>query len=309
MKKPPAIFLFGPTASGKTDLACFLLDSLKNLEIVSVDSALIYKGMNIGTAKPNAKILKKYPHHLIDCIEPTESFSAARFQQEALLLMQQITQRGNVPLLVGGTMLYLISLLEGLSPLPCADPNIRAQIDEKAKKYGWAALHADLNQIDPLSAQRLNPNDSQRIQRALEVFYISQKPLSAWLNEPKTPLPFEHLNIGLNVERPMLHHKIAQRFEQMLKNGLVEEVEGLRQKYILNAQMPSMRCVGYRQVWQMLEGTIKKEELLNKGIFATRQLAKRQITWMNNRLKHQRFDAEEKHAVCQSIQHFLEKFG
>lgn len=287
MKKPPAILLFGPTATGKTDLACALCDSLP-LEIVSVDSALVFKSMNIGTAKPSPEILKKYPHHLIDCILPTETFSAARFQKEALVLMQDISARGNIPFLVGGTMLYFATLLEGISDLPSGDSAIRQQIDEEAQKIGWAAMHEKLKIIDAETAARLKPLDSQRIQRALEVFYLSGRPLSFWFKQPKKPLPFLTLNLALLPEnRADLHAKIATRFKAMLDDGLVDEVKNLRQNFALTAQMPSMRSVGYRQVWQFLEGEIAESELCDRGIFATRQLAKRQITWIQNRLPHE----------------------
>ncbi len=315
MKKPPALFIFGPTASGKTDLACFLVDSLKKIgltaEIISVDSAMVYQEMDIGTAKPDQKLLKKYPHHLVDCVLPNHSFNAARFQKEALSLMEGITQKGHIPLLVGGTMLYFLSLLEGLNHLPCADFALRQDLNAHALKWGWPSLHAELKKVDEETAKRLSPNDSQRIQRALEVFYLTHTPLSQLLKEPKKALPFQHLNIGLNLERALLHERIAQRFEKMLDNGLVEEVRNLRQKYRLTPSAPSLKLVGYRQVSEALDGAIAFSELKERGIFATRQLAKRQLTWMKNRLSHEAFDATENEMpfkVLNRIVQFLENF-
>lgn len=284
---PPAILLLGPTATGKTDLACALCDLLP-LEIISVDSALVFKEMNIGTAKPTSDILQKYPHHLVDCILPTDNFSAARFQKEALSLMHDIASRGKIPFLVGGTMLYFAILLEGISDLPSSNAQVRQQIDHQAAKIGWHKMHEKLHKIDSETASRLNPSDSQRIQRALEVFYLSGKPLSFWLKKPKKPLPFSTLNLALLPQnRADLHQKIATRFENMLKNGLIDEVKNLQEKFALNAQMTSMRSVGYRQVWQFLAGEITESELCERGIFASRQLAKRQITWITNRLPHE----------------------
>lgn len=308
MKMPPAILLFGPTATGKTDLACALCEVLP-VEIISVDSALVFKHMNIGTAKPTPDVLKKYPHHLVDCILPTESFCAARFQKEALLLMNEISARGKIPLLVGGTMLYFATLLEGISDLPSGDLKIRQQIDAEAATIGWAKMHEKLQKIDEETAARLKPLDSQRIQRALEVFYLSGKPLSFWFKQPKKPLPFSTLNLALLPDnRADLHEKIALRFAKMLDEGLVDEVKTLRQNFALIAQMPAMRCVGYRQVWQMLEGEINPKDLKDKGIFATRQLAKRQITWITNRLPHQAlsaYDAQLFEKMLANIKDFL----
>ena len=279
---PPAIFLMGPTASGKTGLAVQLAQRLP-VELISVDSALVYRGMDIGTAKPDAATLARAPHFLIDIISPTEAYSAAQFRSDALRLMEEITARGNVPLLVGGTMLYFKALEEGLSNLPQADPELRQQLEEEAVQLGWPALHARLAVVDPATAARLEPADAQRIQRALEVYLSTGKPLSAHFTaQAEAPLPYRLLKVALQPsDRAVLHARIAERFDLMLQQGLVEEVQRLRQKYpALDLSMPSMRCVGYRQAWQFLDDELDSTELRDKGIFATRQLAKRQITWM-----------------------------
>jgi tRNA dimethylallyltransferase len=279
---PPAIFLMGPTASGKTGIAVELAQRLP-VELISVDSALVYHGMDIGTAKPDAATLARAPHHLIDIIEPTEAYSAAQFRSDALKLMAQITDRGRVPLLVGGTMLYFKALQGGLSALPAADAKIRAQLDADAAQYGWPALHARLAEVDAATAARLNPADAQRIQRALEVFMLTGKPVSQHFIEAETDiLPYRLLKIALlPSDRAVLHQRIAQRFDAMLTQGLVEEVRVLRRKYpALSLSLPSMRCVGYRQAWQHLDGDYDLSTLREKGIAATRQLAKRQMTWL-----------------------------
>lgn len=279
---PPAIFLMGPTASGKTGLAVELVQRFP-VEIISVDSALVYKGMDIGTAKPDALTLAQAPHHLIDIIEPTAAYSAAQFRSDALQLMEEITSRGEVPLLVGGTMLYFKALQEGLSNLPEADAAIRARLEEEANEQGWPALHARLAKADPETAARLEKTDAQRIQRALEVWEVSGQPISALYKQgiAKT-LPFNLLKLALiPSERSILHERIAVRFKAMLEQGLVEEVHQLRQLYPeLTANTPSMRCVGYRQAWQYLDAEFNLPELLDKGVAATRQLAKRQLTWL-----------------------------
>jgi tRNA dimethylallyltransferase len=279
---PPAIFLMGPTASGKTGIAVELAQRLP-VELISVDSALVYRGMDIGTAKPDAATLARAPHHLIDIIEPTEAYSAAQFHSDALRLMTQITASGRVPLLVGGTMLYFKALQGGLSALPAADAEIRAQLDADAAQYGWPALHARLAQVDAVTAARLNPADAQRIQRALEVFMLSGKPVSMHFieTEPET-FPYKLLKIALlPSDRAVLHQRIAQRFDMMLAQGLVSEVEELRSNYpALSLSLPSMRCVGYRQAWQFLDGEYEPAMLREKGVAATRQLAKRQMTWL-----------------------------
>ena len=280
---PAAILLIGPTASGKSALAMALASRFP-IEIVSVDSAQIYRGMNIGTAKPSAAERAAVPHHLIDIIDPTESYSAARFSADALSLMKGITERGRVPLLVGGTMLYFKALREGLSELPESDAQVRAQIDAEAAERGWPALHAELAKVDARTAARLKPTDAQRIERALEVFRLSGKPMSALLSRQKQERPpFGLIEIGLSpVDRGELHRRIEARFDAMLRSGLVEELRSLRKRYALRAGLPSMRCVGYRQAWQFLEGEIDRDELRNRGIFATRQLAKRQLTWLRS---------------------------
>jgi len=272
----------GPTASGKTGLAVALAQCLP-LEIISVDSALVYRGMDIGTAKPDLATLTRAPHHLIDLIEPTQSYSAAQFRNDALHLMQEIAARGNVPLLVGGTMMYFNALQHGLNNLPEANPEIRAELESRARTLGWPALHAELTRLDPQTAARLQPNDAQRIERALEVCMISGRPMSQLLaEENRGGLPYRLLKLALlPPDRAELHRRIALRFEAMLDDGLVEEVARLRRDYPeLSLEHPAMRCVGYRQAWHYLEGDYDLATLHDKGIAATRQLAKRQMTWL-----------------------------
>jgi tRNA dimethylallyltransferase len=278
---PPAIFLMGPTASGKTGVAVELVQRLP-CEIISVDSALVYRDMDIGTAKPDAATLVQAPHHLIDILDPTLSYSAAQFRQDALRLMAEITARGHIPLLAGGTMLYFKALQQGLNDLPQADPATRAAIDAMAAESGWPAVHAELARIDPATAARLNPADAQRIQRALEVCYLTGRPMSALLEEETVAdLPYRILALALlPSDRAVLHQRIAQRFDAMLAQGLIVEVAQLRRHYELDLSLPSMRCVGYRQAWQYLDGEYDLPTLREKGIAATRQLAKRQLTWL-----------------------------
>ncbi|CAB1368654.1 tRNA (adenosine(37)-N6)-dimethylallyltransferase MiaA [Denitratisoma oestradiolicum] len=273
----------GPTASGKTALAMELADRFP-VELVSVDSAQVFMDMNIGTAKPDAATLARYPHHLIDLITPEERYSAARFRDDALRVMGEITARGRVPLLVGGTMLYFKALREGLADLPEANPDLRAAIDAEAAEQGWPALHRELARLDPETAARLKPTDAQRIQRAVEVLRLTGRPLGEFFaRQREQGLPYRSLTLALAPSnRAELHRRIALRFDQMLTEGLVEEVQELRRKYHLDAGLPSMRCVGYRQVWDMLEGRIPAPELRDRGIFSTRQFAKRQLTWLNN---------------------------
>ncbi len=294
-KLPPAIFLMGPTACGKTDLAVQLAEHLP-CEIISVDSALVYRGMDIGTAKPDAATLARAPHHLIDLIEPTQSYSAEQFRQDALRLMAEITGRGRIPLLVGGTMLYFKALKEGLDALPEADPELRAEIEARAAELGWPALHAELARLDPETAARLKPTDAQRIQRALEVCYLSGEPMSALLRRKRSEnrphpgpppegegakIPYRLIEIALiPSDRAALHARINQRFKAMIEAGLVDELRGLRERYALNPGLPAMRCVGYRQAWQFLEGELDAAGLYATGAAATRQLAKRQLTWL-----------------------------
>lgn len=283
MTQAAAIFLMGPTASGKT-AAALALAQIFPVEIISVDSALVYTDMNIGTAKPDAATLAAAPHYLIDLILPTQSYSAAQFCADALPLMAEIAARGHIPLLVGGTMLYFKALREGLSNLPEADPAIRAAIDAEAAERGWDALHRDLLHLDPLTAARLQPGDSQRIQRALEIIRITGKTMSECLAQGReTELPYRVLPLALMPSaRHVLHERIAQRFDTMLADGLVDELSDLRDRYDLHADLPSMRCVGYRQVWSYQGGEYGYNEMRDRGIFATRQLAKRQMTWLRN---------------------------
>jgi tRNA dimethylallyltransferase len=278
---PPAIFLMGPTASGKTGVAVELVQQLP-CEIISVDSALVYRDMDIGTAKPDAATLAAAPHHLIDLIDPTRSYSAAQFRADALRLMAEITARGRIPLLVGGTMLYFKALRQGLNDLPQADPAMRAKLDQMAAERGWPALHAELARLDPVTAARLHPSDAQRIQRALEVCALTGRPMSVLLEEEvAADLPYRVLSLALLPgDRAVLHRRIAERFDSMLAQGLVDEVESLRRTYELDLSLPSMRCVGYRQAWQYLDGDDDLAGLREKGIIATRQLAKRQLTWL-----------------------------
>ena len=288
---PPAILLMGPTASGKTAVAMELSRRFP-VELVSVDSAQVFRDMNIGTAKPDSATLKDFPHHLIDLISPEESYSAARFCTDALAAMAQISARGKVPLLVGGTMLYFKALREGLAELPQACAQTRANIDAQAAAEGWPAVHAELARVDPPSAARLPPTDSQRVQRALEVYRLSGRPLSALLAAARDQAPgYDFLAIGLlPSERGVLHERIAKRFDAMLTAGLEDELAMLRQNYRLSAELPSMRCVGYRQVWEAQDGLAPRGEMRDRGIYATRQLAKRQITWLANTLKPEVFD-------------------
>ncbi len=279
-KKPLAIFLMGPTASGKTDLAIALRQTLP-VEVISVDSALIYKGMDIGTAKPSKAELALAPHRLIDILDPSESYSAMNFREDALREMADITASGRIPLLVGGTMLYYKALLEGLSPLPSADPVIRAEIEAKAEQIGWNGLHSELSAIDPIAGNRINPNDSQRINRALEVFYITGKTLTELTAQQGDSLPYNVLQFAIAPQdRAVLHQRIEQRFYKMMELGFQQEVEKLRARGDLHKDLPSIRCVGYRQMWEYLDGDVSLDEAIYKGICATRQLAKRQITWL-----------------------------
>jgi len=271
----------GPTASGKSAVALELARQFP-VEIVSVDSAQVFRGMDIGTAKPSAADRAAVPHHLIDIIEPTQTYSAAQFRADALSLMHEITSRGRIPLLVGGTMLYFKALREGLSVLPQADAAVRSAIDTEARQRGWPALHAELARIDPTTAARLEPADAQRIQRALEVHRVTGRPMSELLARREAePLPYRLVQISLlPSDRAALHRRIEARFDAMLRKGLVEELRSLRKRYALRPGLPSMRCVGYRQVWQFLEGEITEAELRDRGVFATRRLAKRQLTWL-----------------------------
>jgi tRNA dimethylallyltransferase len=289
---PPAVFLMGPTASGKSALAVQLAHRL-NGEIISVDSALVYRGMDIGTAKPALAERQDVAHHLIDILDPSESYSTGQFKTQALALMAEITQRGKLPILVGGTMLYFNALSGGLDELPEADPAIRAKLDEDLRVLGKAALHDRLATIDPAAAARIHPNDPQRIQRALEVFEITGKPLSAYFNQAQlSKLPFQIIKlIVAPPDRKLLHNRITQRFIAMLEQGLIEEVDALYRRGDLSEAMPSIRCVGYRQVWAYLKGEYDKAAMTEKAIAATRQLAKRQFTWLRRETEAMYFDS------------------
>lgn len=270
----------GPTASGKTALAIRLRQTLP-VELISVDSALVYKGMDIGTAKPDAHELSQAPHRLLDIIDPAQAYSAADFRRDALKAMAEIVAAGRIPLLVGGTILYFKALLEGLSPLPSADPTIRAEIERQAAEQGWDALHRKLQDIDPVAAQRIHPNDPQRLSRALEVFFISGKTLTELTQTSGEALPYQvHQFAIAPASRELLHQRIEQRFHQMLASGFEAEVRALFARGDLHTDMPSVRCVGYRQMWSYLAGEISYDEMVYRGICATRQLAKRQMTWL-----------------------------
>lgn len=282
----------GPTASGKTTLALQLAAQFP-VEIVSVDSAMVYRGLNIGTAKPDRSILETVPHHLIDICDPAQRYSAAQFRTDALIAIENIFAEQKMPLLVGGTMLYFRALQQGLSHLPSADPAIRAHLDALAKEQGGDALHRRLREIDPQSAQRIHPNDPQRLQRALEVFMITGKTLTHYRDQKMTPLPYPVLNIAISpVDRQLLHQRIHARFETMLAQGFINEVRGLYQRGDLTADMPSMRTVGYRQLWSYLAGDVDEETAINQAITATRQLAKRQLTWLRSMENVNWFDSE-----------------
>ena len=287
------IFLLGPTASGKTALALELAKKI-DVEIISVDSALVYTQMDVGTSKPNAEELASVPHHLINIISPEQAYSAADFRRDALRLIAEIQSRGRIPLLVGGTMLYYRALEQGLSSLPSADDGLRRELEQELKEKGVQHLHQRLAEIDPESAARIHPNDPQRITRAIEVYELSGKPMSVWWAEQQAQsFPYPLLKIGLAPqERAILHERIALRFEQMLQQGFVDEVRHLRENPALNLDLPSMRCVGYRQVWQYLDGEFDYETMKDKGIAATRQLAKRQLTWMRSEKNLVLFDSE-----------------
>jgi tRNA dimethylallyltransferase len=296
--KPLAIALIGPTASGKSALSLAIAQRWL-CEIISVDSALVYRGMDIGTAKPSREEMRQVPHHLIDILDPAQSYSAAQFVTDATRLIADIRARGKLPLLVGGTMLYIKALIEGMDAMPAAAPEIRAQIDAQAKAQGWPAMHAQLALVDPITAQRLSPNDSQRIQRALEVYRASGKPISVFQKNFKQNSHVVSNNTAQSAtdsiasmpiisleptSRVWLHARIAQRFEQMLAMGLIMEVQQLKARGDLSLDLPSMRCVGYRQTWEMLDSVCPEKELVERGIAATRQLAKRQITWQRSML-------------------------
>lgn len=278
--QPKVICLMGPTAAGKTDLAIEWLERYP-CEIVSVDSALVYRGMDIGTAKPDAETLARAPHRLINIIDPSQAYSAADFYRDAQQEIEQILAKDKIPLLVGGTMLYFQALQKGLSPLPSADATIRADLEQQILEQGLAALYNELQKVDPVAADKIKATDKQRIQRALEVYRLTGQPLSVLQQVKPALLPYRFINTAVIPEsRPLLHERIAQRFDQMLAQGFIEEVEELKSRPELHSNLPSMRAVGYRQVWQYLAGEIDKQTMRDKGIIATRQLAKRQLTWL-----------------------------
>jgi tRNA dimethylallyltransferase len=303
---PPVIFLMGPTASGKSGVALEIAKHLP-VEIVSVDSAQVYQHMNIGTAKPDAKSMAAVPHHLINLIEPHECYSAAQFLGDALAAMQEITRRGNIPLLVGGTMLYFRALLEGLSELPSADANIRRTIEARAEADGWPAMHRELRRLDPTSAARIQPTDSQRIQRALEVCYLTDMPMSEILKKPRRVyLPYRVIRLALIPgDREVLHQRIAYRFDEMLRLGLIDEVRAIRDKFCLDGGSPSMRCVGYRQVGMYLDSEVDLAKMREMAFAATRQLAKRQLTWLRPMKEIKEFDCLAENLLEQVREHLL----
>lgn len=282
----------GPTASGKTDLAIALRERLP-CELISVDSAMIYRGMDIGTAKPTAETLQRAPHRLIDILDPAESYSAARFRADALREMAAISRAGRIPLLVGGTMLYFRALEYGLSELPPKDEAVRARLQDEARALGWEEMHRRLQEADPVAAARIHPNDPQRLLRALEVFIISGEPMSRlWEREGAERLPYRLIKLALAPgERALLHERIERRFHQMVRTGLVDEVERLRARGDLGPDLPSIRCVGYRQVWRYLEGEWDHDTMVERGISATRQFAKRQFTWLRSERNVEWFEA------------------
>lgn len=291
-QRPPAIFLMGPTATGKTALACRLAERFP-LQLISVDSALVYRGLDIGTAKPDAPTLARYPHRLIDIREPSQPYSAAEFRADALAAMHEITQAGGIPLLVGGTGLYFRALERGLSALPEADPDLRAGLAEEAERFGWSTLHARLATADPVAAARIRPGDAQRIQRALEVIALTGRSLTEQQGGPHLRLPWRVLKLALMpADRALLHARIAQRFDAMLEQGFLEEVRRLRTAPRLHPDLPAMRAVGYRQAWPYLDEAIDAATFRQQAIFATRQLAKRQTTWLRSELDARQFDPD-----------------
>ena len=290
MINPGVILLMGATATGKTDLALAISERFE-VEIISVDSALIFRDMNIGTAKPGADVLASVPHHLIDIIDPADAYSVWDFVEQSRLLVHEISQRGRIPLLVGGTMMYFHAFEQGLNRLPAADPVLRRRLDREVSELGLAAMHQRLEGIDPASASRIKATDSQRIQRALEVYELAGIPLSQLQQQETVGYAGEVEKIILAAsDRKLLHQRIHARFLEMLEQGFIEEVEGLRLRSELNLSLPSMRCVGYRQLWQHLDGEFPREEMIEKAVAATRQLAKRQITWLRKQSSGTTYD-------------------
>lgn len=283
--------ILGPTASGKTDLAIALAQELP-CDLISVDSAMVYQGLDIGTNKPSAEILKKYPHALIDICDPAFSYSAAQFREDALRKIEQTIAQKRLPVLVGGTMLYYRVLQQGIASLPSADNTIRAELQKKAEVFGWNHLHEDLQKIDPIAANKIHPNDPQRLLRALEVYQLSGKPLSThWQEQSALAVPYTFINIGIEVDRDILRDRIAKRFHWMLDNGFIEEVRAFYARPDIHADLPSMKSVGYQQAWQYLAGQISHEQMIEHAINATCQLAKRQRTWLRQWPNLQRINA------------------
>jgi len=299
---PSLLCIAGPTASGKSAVARAIAQKWP-CEIINVDSATIYRGMDIGTAKPSHEERAAITHHLLDILDPLDAYSAAAFRRDALALVKQIRARGRLPVLVGGTMLYFKALRDGLNDLPTANPVIRQELESRAASIGWPAMHAELQAIDPVTAARLSPNDSQRIQRALEIWLISGKPMSALLSAPEqTDQPIATITLSLEPsERRDLHHRIALRFDQMLQEGLIDEVERLYKRGDLHPNLPSIRCVGYRQIWSMLAGDTNAAQAREQAIAATRQLAKRQLTWLRSLSERITIDAYADNAITQTL--------
>ena len=306
MQEQKVIAIMGPTASGKTAAALAIAREVP-AEIISVDSALVYRDMNIGTAKPNAEELAAAPHHLIDIIDPSEAYSVAQFLNDSARLVKEIRARGKLPILVGGTMMYYKALMNGIDDLPPADAAIRAQLDADMALIGAPGLHARLTEVDPVTAARLQPNDSQRIQRALEIYMLTGKAMSSLIaQQPRAAMPFEMTSLSLEPsDRSVLHERIAKRFDIMLEQGFLDEVRQLKQRPDLHPELPSIRCVGYRQAWDYLEGSINYEEMRERGIIATRQLAKRQLTWLRSIPERIVIDCNSSNATEQILQHSL----
>jgi tRNA dimethylallyltransferase len=307
---PPAVFLMGPTASGKTAVAVELVKRFP-FEIISVDSALVYRGMDIGTAKPDKGTLQVAPHRLIDIRDPSEPYSAAEFRTDALDAMADITARGRIPLLVGGTLLYFRALEQGLSDMPPADPGVRARLEQQAQQLGWVAMHARLQQIDPESAARIHANDPQRIQRALEVYQLSGKPLSHFHGRGRArSLPYRTAKLVLApADRALLQRRIERRFQAMLAAGFADEVRRLFRRSELGPELPAMRAVGYRQAWAWLEGRIGYQDMVNQAIVATRRYAKRQLTWLRSEQETRWFEAEDPGVVREVAAHLRDWLG